>query len=296
MNLFLSRKDVLCSEITHVYEGMVQSAESRVLYAKSWSDIGSTSCAMLTSQIPELKAQFEEMRTIFNEVYQIHFKLAKEIERSAEDIRDVYERFDVLFRVNEEYNIRKEQLADATRKLTEAHAKIEAEKAKGTYQKNEAKLLANLEAARKDKTDALRRIKRKVKQLMAVKDSYNKFKVKRFRQGFTRYSHALREAAQSEIQKLTQIREFLAALSVDDPTAASAVGAMVQQNLESQVQDFSVPNTETYTNDGFRKEEYGDAKEEEKPSSEPLFGDGENGPLFPPEEENVKATPLFDGF
>lgn len=292
MNLFSSRKDILCAEIVRVYDGLIQAATNRTAYAKSWSDIGSTSCAMLTSQIPELKTRFEEMRTIFNELSHIQYKLASEMERSAEDIRDVFERFEVLYRVNEEYGIRKEQLAEANRKLTETHAKIEAEKNKGTYEKNKQKLEASLELARKDKTDALRRIKRKVRQLMHVKETYNKFKVKRFRQGFTRYNDALREASQNEIQKLTQIREFMSALSVENPEAAKVIETVIENPINQQ--SISLTTTETYDNNEFKKENNGGDKDEEKNHEEPLFGD-DNGPLFPP-EENVQATPLFDGF
>ena len=206
------------------------------------------------------------------------------MERSAEDIRDVFERFEVLYRVNEEYGIRKEQLAEANRKLTETHAKIEAEKNKGTYEKNKQKLEASLELARKDKTDALRRIKRKVRQLMHVKETYNKFKVKRFRQGFTRYNDALREASQNEIQKLTQIREFMSALSVENPEAAKVIETVIENPINQQ--SISLTTTETYDNNEFKKENNGGDKDEEKNHEEPLFGD-DNGPLFPP-EENVQ--------
>ena len=89
--------------MTNTYNALVQTSSYRKAYAKSWSDFGSTACAMMASQIPELKAQFEEMRKLFNDVSEIHVLLAEL--RNAEDFRDVIERFAVCYRANEDaYN------------------------------------------------------------------------------------------------------------------------------------------------------------------------------------------------
>ncbi|OHS99254.1 hypothetical protein TRFO_08502 [Tritrichomonas foetus] len=212
-----------------VYQGLHSAADARFQYARGWEDFGKTSAAMLTSQIPELESRFNELPKLFAEVAEIHRKLASEETRNAEDFRDVIERFAVVFRVSEEYAERKDQWKAACDAYDNVLKKIEIEKVKGTFTKNQYKLEAQVAAAKKEKVDYLRRIKRKINQLIEVKEAYNKFKVRRFRQGWTRYAEAIKVASEAETAAYEKIRDYLSQLSVENPEAGELAQAVVDE-------------------------------------------------------------------
>ncbi|KAH0793795.1 hypothetical protein GPJ56_002347 [Histomonas meleagridis] len=301
MSIFASRKDILCSDIQTVYDNLLRGASGRTTYAKTWSGIGSTSCAMLITQIPSLKSQFEKMRNMFNEIAEIHTKLAQEEERSAEDCRDIIERFAVLYRIGEEYQERKEQYIRATKNLEEAHKKIEVESNKPNYEKNRAKLEQRLEEAKKEKTDALRRIKRKVHQLYTSKELYNKFKVRRMRECWTRYNEALKVAAQSEIRKLTELRDLLQSLNSKNPEAATAIEATIESAMENvqPPKPVEIPHEEEIeeTKEIYEPNEIEETKEADEPSAvEEEEQKMEEAPQEINENIDANAPPLFDDF
>ncbi|KAH0793850.1 hypothetical protein GPJ56_002272 [Histomonas meleagridis] len=236
MNIFsFNKKKQICQEASVVYAGLVQAYEGRRAYAKSWSDIGSTSCVMLISQIPELKQKLEEVRQLFSDISEIHYKLANEEERAAEDFRDVIERFSVVYRVNQEYITRKQQYVEATHNLEDSHKKIEVESQKPNYEKYRVKLEQQLADAKKAKEDALRRSKRKALQMANTKDVYNKFKVRRTREGFSRYNNALKDAMQNEIRKLVELRDLIYSLKLQSEETAKAIEVTIEKAMTEQV-------------------------------------------------------------
>lgn len=285
MSIFASRKDQLCKDMDIVYHGLHNASEARLQYAKGWEDFGKTSAIMLTSQIPELEAQFNELEKLFGEVAAIHRKLAQEEGRNAEDFRDVIERFSVVYRVSEEYSARKQQWREACDAFDNASKKIEVEKLKGTYTKNQVKLEANLAAAKKDKSDFLRRIKRKCQQLIDEKNKYNKFKIRRFRSGWTRYSNALKAASEAEIEVYGRIRDYLSQLNVEHPEAAKVAEAVVNEQLSKPAPEpVAAPSQD---------EENAEEKVDEPEANTENENSQENNDQ---PADGVPAEPLFDNF
>ena len=282
-----------------VYRGLHSASEARLQYAKGWEDFGKTSAIMLTSQIPELEAQFQELEKLFAEVAAIHRKLAQEESRNAEDFRDVIERFSVVYRVSEEYSTRKQQWKEACEAFDSANKKIELEKLKGTYAKNQVKLEANLAAAKKEKSDFLRRIKRKCQQLIDEKNKYNKFKIRRFRSGWTRYANALKVASEAEIDVYGRIRDYLSQLNVEHPEAAKVAEAAVTEQLskpapapvavpnheeEMLEENHDVPEANIENEENYENQENQENQEDNQDNGEAQPADG------------VPAEPLFDNF
>ncbi|KAK8834330.1 hypothetical protein M9Y10_032775 [Tritrichomonas musculus] len=292
MSIFASKKDQLCKDMDVVYHGLHNASEARLQYAKGWEDFGKTSAIMLTSQIPELETQFQELEKLFTEVANIHRQLAQEESRNAEDFRDVIERFSVVYRVSEEYSTRKQQWKEACDNFDSANKKIEIEKLKGTYQKNQAKLEANLAAAKKEKSDFLRRIKRKCQQLIDEKNKYNKFKIRRFRSGWTRYSNALKVASEAEIDVYGRIRDYLSQLNIENPEAAKVAEAAVNEQLSKPAPGPApIPNHEEETN-----EEHHDAPEEHVEAQENQDNQENQEDAEAQPNDGVPAEPLFDNF
>jgi hypothetical protein len=212
--IFGGLKEDLLVDLTVVYDSLVSAYRNRRDCAQAWIDFGKKAQAMVSLQIPELSTRFAELETLFEEYAKIHEELADKEERSSEDFRDCIERFQVVFRVREEYDMRKEQYMESTMKLEAAHKRIEAESVKPGYEKRQAKLEVTLQEAKQDKVDWLRRYKRKTIQIINVKNEYNKFKVRRIRHGWLLYSDAMKEAAQQEMDVLIRIRRLLESLDI----------------------------------------------------------------------------------
>jgi DNA repair exonuclease SbcCD ATPase subunit len=208
-------KGELSNDMTVVYEGLAMTYKNRRDYAKSWVELGKKIEEMMKGQIPSLQDSFKRLTEMLEEFAKIHEELADKEERSSEDFRDILERYAVIFRVREEYDMRKAQFAESCVRLDEIHRKIENESVKANWEKNRVKYEALLEDAKADKTDWLRRYKRKTAQMIAVKDAYNKFKVRRMRHGWFLYADAMKEAAQKEMEILLRMRHLLEGLSAD---------------------------------------------------------------------------------
>lgn len=288
MSIFASRKDQLCKDMDSVYQGLHNASEARLQYAKGWEDFGATSLNMLVSQIPELELQFQDLQKLFSEVAAIHVKLAQEESRNAEDFRDIIERFAVVFRVSEEYGIRKDQWREAQTNYDNQAKKIEIEKAKGTYDKNRFKLDSQLAQCKQDKIDFLRRVKRKCAQLITEKEKYNAFKVRRLRQGWTRYSNALKEASEAEYEVYGKIRDFLAQLKLDNPEAAS----IAENAINEQITNTPPPAPQVDATAEIEKaeENINHEQPEEKPE------EVHNEQNADAQDNGAPAEPLFDNF
>ena len=229
LTVFQFGKDKLCADMSAVYDGLISAVKHRREYAKSWTSFGQNASVMAISQLPDHKEKLEEFAKLFAEVGEIHMELANKEERNAEDFRDVIERFAVVYRVNEEYNIRKEQWDDACKELEKAQRTIDVESQKPTYSSKAPKLQANLEKAKQLKRDCLRRYKRKVLQFIRVKEQYCKFKVRRIKHGFLLYAEAMREAARKEMDVFVRIRDHLNNLKSGDEPVAAAVAEQLSQ-------------------------------------------------------------------
>lgn len=275
VTIFQSRKDQLCNNLTAVYEGLINTVKGRRMYAESWKRFGENAAAMCTGEIPELKQQFEEFSGFCNELYAIQNTFADKEERCAEDWRDVIERFAVVFRVNDEYIERKTQWREATEGLERVQKTVELESVKPSYDKNKDKLNQKLEEAKQNKRDYLRRYKRKLNQLINVKDAYNKFKVRRMRHGWILYAEAMKEASLKEMDVYAKMKNLLSSMKVGEQFAE----AVTQQITTPAPAPVELPNIETAVED---------APEIPEPEPAPIEDEGN--------QDHVPANPLFDSF
>jgi hypothetical protein len=114
-----SHKDRLCNELLATYQYLCACVESRRDYAESWTRLGNSICAMGSEQVPEVQQSFRDLRALFEEISQIHMTLALAEDRTAEDWRDVIERYSVVFRVNDAHNEQKFLFDSETQSLAE---------------------------------------------------------------------------------------------------------------------------------------------------------------------------------
>lgn len=219
LTIFQSRKDQLCNDMSIVYGELLTTTKHRKAFAQSWISLGEKLRNLGVSQVPELQEKFDQLSELFGKVGNVHNNLAAAEERRAEDWRDVIERFAVVYRVNEEYVERKNEWKEAENKFTVVKSLYQIETTKPSFEKNKAKLEANLEAAKETKKKKLHAFKVKVAHLIKAKDDYNKFKVQRFRQGFTQYGEKFQQALQEELEILNQIKELLSGFTFGDEIA-----------------------------------------------------------------------------
>lgn len=227
MNIFASRRDILCQEMKNAYSALVRASESRTAYAQGWSDFGSTTCAMLTSQIPEFRKEFEQLRDICVQLSIVHRALAAAELRNAEDFRDVIERYAVVFRnFNEKFDA-KERYLTQNERYRALKEKAKAAARKPNNESAVAKLNIRVEDAKAATAAALRALIEATEAVVTEKDKYNKFKIRRMRQGWARYTAALRAASADELRLFESLRSLISGIRVQSPTTAASVASQL---------------------------------------------------------------------
>jgi hypothetical protein len=226
MSIFMVKKGKLVSDMQGVYEHLSNTAKIRRDYAQSWSNFGTAVSAMAVSQLPDLKEAFDELTALFEEVAQIQRTLADSETRNAEDHHDCVERFEVLWRLSEENGARKKQYDDATSALQSAQTRNEVESHKPTYEKNRYKFEAQIAECKAKKSDALTKYKNSIQALIAYKQAYSAFRVRRIRHGWNCYATTLRLAAEQDMDVFTRIRDKLNTMEVSDDVKAAISGKL----------------------------------------------------------------------
>jgi hypothetical protein len=221
----------LCGDMIAVYEHLSSVVKHRREYAKSWTDFLAAVQRMTLTQIPELTDGLSELAVLVQQFAQIHTNLSDKEERTAEDIRDVYERFDIVFRAGEEVGRRRAHFTEASKALQTLQDRIKVEETRPNYEKAKYKYERDLAIAKTNKADALRRLKTALAAVIEHKKLYNSFKIRRLSHGWHLYASALREAAEQELEVFGKIRDHLATLDgaiTVSPEASIALEAAVE--------------------------------------------------------------------
>jgi len=208
-SLFQSKKEVLLSEIHTVHAGLHAAGESRMKYADSWTKFGQFVKSLVLTQNGDIESYMDRLISLFEQISESQRRLAAAEIRNSEDFRDVAERFSVVFRSNEEYIEAKRIFRELKSKLKDAIQLNDTESKKPTYEKNKAKLEANIEKLREQSRQQLEKTKATLDVLIQVREKYNKFKVRRFTQGWTLYGNALKVESAKEAELLGQVEELL---------------------------------------------------------------------------------------
>jgi hypothetical protein len=168
---------------------------------------------MGTEQVPEVRQSFSDLRALFEEISQIHMTLALAEDRTAEDWRDVIERYSVVFRVNDAHNEQKFLFDSETQSLAETQRRIEASKLRKG--KPDTKAVREEEKKQRQLSRVRRTYIRMLSQLIETKLAYNKFKVNRVRHGFVLYAAALKEACEQEMGVFVRMRTLIESMDLD---------------------------------------------------------------------------------
>ena len=211
MSFFSSKKTILLQDMVNIHEYLDKASTARTKYASSWRNLGRMIQAMIIGQTTVISGQISQFTSLINEIADVHSRLAAEELRNAEDFRDIFERYEVMYRANSEYGDAKSLFLAASKDLESARKKNEAEKTRPDYEaKRRVKLEAEIEKGKSAKAKYLELLKTKLSVFITSREKYNRFKVRRLCEGWTRYGHALKIESENESAIIDRIQECLA--------------------------------------------------------------------------------------
>jgi hypothetical protein len=238
--IFASRKEQICTDLISIFDGLTRAASHRRDCAKAWRELGKATYDMAISQIPEFEEPLKGIKDCFFELSDIHIELAGKEERNAEDVRDVIERYYVIYRVNEEYVKARHAYDDATADLQEVQRKYQT----SMTASNQSKLEASLISAKGKKSAALYEVKVRLAALIQAKDAYNKFKVRRFKHGWNLYGQGMKTVSEKEIVVFTKVRKHLAEIAEFGPEGQETAMELKEKVEELEAAQNAGPQAE----------------------------------------------------
>lgn len=203
----VQKKDKNVEEMQGIYDGLKLTATNRIMHAKKWTAWNQSLSNLGHTQNPDAAPKFEAIVEITNKIGEIEETLGKEEDRNAEDYRDIIERFHCLMGKNHKYIDAKHNYKAATQKVQEAKAKDAMEQSKPTYEQKKFKLLQAIEQAKDKKRQRLEELKDSLRDLIDHRGRYNKFKVRRLCEGWSRYGNALKTSIEEEISALQELQD-----------------------------------------------------------------------------------------
>ena len=226
----------MLSELVTVHKYLDAAAQARLAYSKSWETMATALQEMLAGQTTTISAQISEFTRLLNDVGQVHRRLADQEARNAEDFRDIIERYDVMYRANNEYHDAKDKYEAAEKALESARAKNEAEKSKPDYEaKRKVKNENEIEKLKSQKAKYLDLVKEKLSKFIEEREKYVRFKVRRLCEGWTRYGHALKVESDNESLTYDKIQDCLQSMKANNSFTPENL-QHIEKSLEEHIE------------------------------------------------------------
>jgi hypothetical protein len=227
----LGEKDIVLRDMIASMKGFFSAGEGRQKYAASWRSLSAKLAAMLSSQNSEIHPKVDSLCGLLGRLADAEQELAASEIRAAEDFRDIIERYDVLFRCNEEYLQAKKEFGSATEALARVKAADSAESTKPSYEKTKYRLQANVAQARDILKKTIEIYKARTQAMIGVRNRYTAFKIRRLTHGWVLYGNALKQNCETELELLQQVKGVLAELRIAGEAAAAEVEEAIEQQL-----------------------------------------------------------------
>ena len=231
----IGNRDNASGQIEKITDYLTNAAQQRIEYGQSWKLFAEEVSKMALSQNPQVEESIKIIKQDFEDLGQIHISLGESHIRTAQDILDVHYRYEAMFNRHEEYIKARYHFKTASEKLDKKKGKIQQAISKGTYEKNKEKLDAKVAKAKEEKQAALDDYKEALRVLIDSKERFALFKVRRFTEGWTRYSVASQRAANDEKQLMQKIRSDLQMLkdTTFDNNRITNLEERMSQNIEN---------------------------------------------------------------
>ena len=218
LNLLASyKKDQLCENMDYIYSGLLEEVKAREDYSKSLKNLGTCLVELVKAEIPQFEKEFQEISDLLSQYSDSNSQFAQAQHRNADDFRDVSERFFVVYRINVEYVMLNNAYVDALTAYNDAKSKNESQKSSPKYDQMKEKLEANIKSSFEALEKCYEDRKVKLEQFIIAKEKYSDFKVRRFKQGWTRYTNGLKTFIETNTGILNEIRAKLQGLAQKIP-------------------------------------------------------------------------------
>jgi hypothetical protein len=210
--IFASGADRLSIKVIGTYNALAHAFQHRREYARSWISFGDCLCRLALSQVPPLLSPITELGSLFTALGQVHEVLSQTEQRAAEDVRDIIERFVVVYNSNQAYHEVREVYESAMENVRLHWEKMQIQSARLDYELQRPKLEQELSALKEKQYAALTRFKPALHRNIVQRERYIQFKARKFREGFRGYAVALKSACEKEIEIYGKMKEILVGL------------------------------------------------------------------------------------
>jgi len=208
--LFPQAKETpILNNIKAFYSKIISASNSRIQYANSVLQFTNSVSQIVKSWAPEYDHCFLQFRELYKEIYVINCALADSERRFAEDINDIAERFAVIQRIKDEYEVINERYKQSESLLIDAMASISYHQEKPEYEKKQAGLEQKLKEAKENRLNSIDEKKAKLQEYILVKQKYAIFKTKKIKKAFIDYGLAIKASAEKEVDIYTRIDQVL---------------------------------------------------------------------------------------
>jgi hypothetical protein len=219
--------------VARSFRGM---SDNRRKYAAGWRSFGSALSAMVVSQNPSASKETDVLTRLFTSIAEAETQLADSELRAAEDLQDVIERYDVIFRCNEVYSDTMSVYSLACLELNAAIADDREGSEKPNYSGAKYKLKAAIEKAKLEKRLAIAPFRAAVARMIEMRERYAKFRVRRMDHAWQTFARATSVWADAEKRFFRQLRDTLAEWRKEGVVGEEIVVA-IEEGLAEEAED-----------------------------------------------------------
>jgi hypothetical protein len=236
MSLFASGADRLSAKVIGTYQALNHAFRRRRDYAQAWISLGDTLSKLAVGEVPQLAQPASDLAKLFSELGEVHQELSLSEERNCENVRDVIERFVVVYNASEAYSSIHELYSVAARNLRLHREKMEMQSTRPDYEVIRPKLEQEQKVLLEKQYTLLLKFKPALYRNIVQREKYIIFKARKFKDGFSQYAVALKTAAQKEIEIFERIKELLLTFETAlPPEVEDAIAEAVQEPAPAAV-------------------------------------------------------------
>jgi hypothetical protein len=241
----ISTKDSVITDMATSADALIAAGENRQVYAASWLRLSEQLNRLVISQYPAIEVKLTSLSQLITQISEAEQKLADSEIRNGEDFRDIVARYEVVYRCSEAYLQTQTTFKTATEVLTQALKKQETESQKPDYEKVKVKIEAAVATATTNKRNSLEAAKTAILDLIRERQKYRKFKIRKLREGWSKYAAVLKSTADVETGVFNQVKGVLAEMrefQEPPPEEVAQIGQEIEAQLGQAPPPAVVPN------------------------------------------------------
>jgi hypothetical protein len=158
---------------------------------------------IIEKEAPEFLGKMTELCDTFRGAFGHERDILAAEQRLMEDLNDIAARFDVVYRTSMETADTRMVVKDCRAKIADLRKALEEDQAKGGLKR--FKFETEIKEAVEQKREAIRVAEAKLIEFISVKQNYNTFKVRRFRNGFGSLGRAMAAGFRGEVDALNDL-------------------------------------------------------------------------------------------